>query len=346
MQTVLEIPVAVHIIHQNGPENIPDSLVISAISQLNLRFQNTGAYYDSAGVDAGIQFCLASVDPDGNPTTGITHNVSVNTDVNWTTGPVNDLPLKNTVRWDPNLYLNIWVIRSINSLTNIAGYSTYPASLGNAYDGVVVVYNYLNTNLLTHETGHYLGLYHTFEGGCTNDNCLLDGDHICDTPPDATNNFLPCPANSCSTDLNDTSGFKPFSVDMDDAPNYMDYTICPLSFTPGQSNRMNASLTQIRFALLQSNGCGQNPGGSVPVASFTSSNSCNGTTFTNTSVNAVGAQWDFDGDGIMDDCGNTVTYQFPAVGNYPVTLYAAGYGGTDSITQTVFAQPIRIKIIR
>ncbi len=178
----------------------------------------------------------------------------------------------------------------------------------------------------------------TFEGGCTNNNCLLDGDQVCDTPPDGTSDYI-CPANSCSTDMNDTSGFNPFNTDMNDLPNYMDYTSCPLSFTIGQSSRMNASLAQIRTTLLQSNGCGQNPGGSIPVASFTSSNNCNGTTFINTSLNSVGAQWDFDNDGIIDDCGNTITHVFPGVGNYTVTMYAAGFGGTDSITQTIFAQP-------
>lgn len=334
----LEIPVAVHIVHQNGAENISDSLVTAAITELNLRFQNAAPWYDSTGIDVQIQFCLASVDPNGNPTTGITRNVSVNTDIIWTTGPLNDVALKNTVRWDPHLYLNIWVIRNIQSMYGYVGYAYYPASMGTLYDGVVLQYNYMNSNLLAHEVGHYLGLYHTFEGGCTNTNCLLNGDGVCDTPPDATNDFI-CPNNSCSTEMNDTSGFNPFITDINELPNYMDYTYCPLSFSTGQSMRMNDALTQIRSTLLQSNGCGQHPGGSIPVASFTSANSCNGTAFTNTSLNSVGAQWDFDSDGLIDDCGNVVTHQFPAIGNYTVTMYAAGYGGSDSVTQIISAQP-------
>ncbi len=64
-QTILEIPIVVHIVHEGGSENISDSIVLAAIDQLNLRFQNASPYYDSAGVDVQIQFCLASVDPYG-----------------------------------------------------------------------------------------------------------------------------------------------------------------------------------------------------------------------------------------------------------------------------------------
>src|SRR6185436_3348974 len=205
-QVPLEIPVVFHIVHLNGPENVPDSVIAAGLNELNLRFQNAAPYFDSAGTDIQILFCLASVDPYGNPTTGITRDVSVNTDITWTTGPVNDAALKNISRWEPNLYFNIWVIRSIISMNGYVGYSSFPVSAGNSNDGVVVQYNYLNGTVLAHEAGHYLGLYHTFEGGCLNDNCLLNGDHVCDTPPDATSNFV-CPNNSCSTELNDTSGF-------------------------------------------------------------------------------------------------------------------------------------------
>lgn len=337
-QVPLEIPVVFHIVHLNGPENVPDSVIAAGLNELNLRFQNAAPYFDSAGTDIQILFCLASVDPYGNPTTGITRDVSVNTDITWTTGPVNDAALKNISRWEPNLYFNIWVIRSIISMNGYVGYSSFPVSAGNSNDGVVVQYNYLNGTVLAHEAGHYLGLYHTFEGGCLNDNCLLNGDHVCDTPPDATSNFV-CPNNSCSTELNDTSGFNPFITDMDEVPDYMDYTSCSLLFTQGQSDRMNASLTLTRSTLLQSNGCGQHPGGSIPVASFTYSNNCNGTNFVNTSVNSVGAQWDFDSDGFIDGSGNNIAYQYPAIGNYTVTIYAAGYGGMDTLSQVIFAQP-------
>ncbi len=333
-RSVSYIPVVVHVVHQNGPENLADSTIIAGIAQLNLCFQNAPPYYDPSGTDAGIQFCLASVDPYGNPTTGITRSVSPLTDLSLPGS--DDLLMKNLARWEPQLYLNIWVIRNTGSPA-VGGYATYPASAGNGYDGIVVQYNVFTPYTLSHEAGHYLGLHHTFRGGCSNTNCLLDGDMVCDTPPDATSNQV-CPNNSCSTEMNDTSGFNPFTGDVADSPNYMDYTNCPLLFTPGQSNRMNAALNGIRTALLQSNGCGSNPGGPVPVASFTVSSGCNGAVLTNTSVNSVGAQWDYNGDGLIDNAGNTVVYNAPATGYYTVTLYASGLGGIDTLTQTIFAQ--------
>lgn len=335
VQTLLYIPVVVHVIHQNGPENLPDSTIIAGIANLNLYFANAGQFYNAAGNDIGIRFCLASIDPYGNPTTGINRVVSPLTDQ--TSPGFSELAMKNLSRWDPHLYLNIWIIKETYSPLTVAGYATYPAAAGNSIDGIVIRYNAYVPSVLAHEAGHYLGLYHTFEGGCTNSNCMLDGDHVCDTPPDATNDQS-CSANTCSTEMNDTSGFNPFTGDVPDSPNIMDYTSCPLLFTLQQSNRMNAALNGMRATLLQSNGCGNNPGGPVPVASFTASPGCNGLFLANTSANSVGAQWDFNSDGQIDDCGNNVKFNPPATGYYTVTIYAAGIGGTDTISQTVFAR--------
>ncbi|MBS1665592.1 MAG: hypothetical protein JST68_31425, partial [Bacteroidetes bacterium] len=73
------LPVVVHIIHNNGPENISDLQVQTAIQHLNEAYANTGYYDPSDGVSTNIQFCLASRDPNNNPTNGITRDVSVNT---------------------------------------------------------------------------------------------------------------------------------------------------------------------------------------------------------------------------------------------------------------------------
>jgi hypothetical protein len=336
VQTVLTVPVVVHIIHQNGPENISNAQVQAGIDQMNLRFQNAAPYFDATGTNVGIQFCLASVDPYGNPTTGITRNISIQTDLS--VPGTSDLAMKNLNRWDPHLYLNIWVIKKTGDPT-IAGYATYPISLSaNAgYDGIAIEYNYYNTSSLSHEAGHYFGLYHTFNNGCVNFNCMLDGDQVCDTPPDATSTFN-CPMNSCSTEMDDTSGFNPFVSDVNEAPNYMDYTNCPLSFTAGQATRMVNALTQVRFELLQSNGCGQHPGGAVPVAAFSFGPVCGGTNIVSTGSNIVGAQWDFNNDGMIDDCGFSFTWNPPSTGSYTVTMYAQGFGGIDTITQVIFAQ--------
>ena len=90
-----------------------------------------------------------------------------------------------------------------------------------------------NGVVVTHEMGHYLGLFHTFQGGCKNDDCLQDGDRVCDTPPDTSTGYFPCDAltNSCHTDADDTSPNNPFRSPalggLGDQPdqyrNYMDY---------------------------------------------------------------------------------------------------------------------------
>ncbi|KAA3621368.1 MAG: T9SS C-terminal target domain-containing protein [Bacteroidetes bacterium] len=250
----------VHITHNNGPENSSDAQVIAGIEQLNDAFANINYYDQGSGVDIEIEFCLAKQDPDGNATNGITRHVSTLTNLN---GSTQDLTLKNLSRWDPTCYLNIWVVKSIYlSYSGIfaAGYAYYPSAHGLSYDGIVIRSSAIGqseakTTTLAHEVGHYLGLYHTFEGGCINNNCFLDGDRVCDTPPDQSTSYVPCDleVNTCGTDTN--SGLN---ADLpDDTHNYMDYQFkeCRHDFTEGQKERMIFFLTQVRSSLLDCTSC-------------------------------------------------------------------------------------------
>lgn len=330
------VPVVFHIMHNNGPENVADSIIQTAVDQLNLRFQNSAPYFDSTGHVINIQFCLASIDPFGNPTTGITRTVTPLTVLSG--GAADDSAMKNLMRWPPELYLNIWVVNTI--FGNTAGYATFPYNAGQAWDGIVNEYLYLtNSYLLTHEAGHYFGVYHTFQGGCYNYNCLLNGDNVCDTPPDNSYIGSPCMGNSCSTEMQDTSGFNPFTSDVDELPNYMDYSWCNLSFTQGQVDRMEAVVQLQRASLQLSNGCGNNPGQPAPVAAFTYTVSpCNNgqVTFNDaTSLNTLSSEWDFNGDGLYEVSGHNFTFTFPASGTYNVTLRTYGAGGSDMTSQTV-----------
>lgn len=340
-QFPLQIPVVVHIIHQNGPENISDSIVIAAINQLNLRFQNAAPYYDSTGHDMAIQFCLATVDPQGNPTTGITRDSSALTVLN-----VNDdVLMKNINRWDPYYYFNVWTVDQIHGFNiSVAGYATMPSNIGDSYDGVVTLAGSLNSTVLAHEAAHYLGLYHTwnFAGNfpdCINYNCLLDGDLVCDTPPDTSRDG--CMDNSCSSDMDDTTGFSPFVSDVNELPNYMDYNTCPLSFSQGQGGRMNNVITAIRYLLLQSAGCGFT-GGAAPVAQMSYAISpCNdGVVYFSDSLssNITTVNWDFDNNGTYESFLHNAVYTFPATGNYTIKLLVTGPGGVDSVFQTIFVQ--------
>jgi PKD repeat protein len=333
--TIYTVPIVFHIIHQNGPENVDDSVIINSVNELNLRFQNASPYTDSTGNPVNIQFCLASVDPWGNPTTGITRDTSYLTNLASNSSFQFDVLMKNVNRWCPSTYLNVWVVYSANGIA----YATYPGS-PDIIDGIVVPFNALAGFIMSHEAGHYFGLIHTFLGGgsCTNFNCLIDGDKVCDTPPDFTLDNFFCSGNSCSTEMDDTSGFNPFINDQDELPNYMDNTSCPLSFTQGQATRMEASLTQLRPTLLLSNGCGSNPGGAIPIASFNidSSYCVDGGTivFRSTSTNALYTAWDFENDGRIDDIGDSVSHVFVNFGVYNVKMIVTGFGGSDSLVKT------------
>ena len=334
----LVVPVVFHIMHNNGPENIADSVVFNAVDELNLRFQNAAPYFDSTGNPVNIQFCLASIDPLGNLTNGITRTVTTLTNINY--GP-DDAIMKSLNRWSPLLYCNVWIVNSIAG--NVAGYASYPTGTGSATDGIVLESAYVtNFHVLAHEAGHYFGLLHTFSYTCNNYNCLLDGDLVCDTPPDTSSFANPCQWNSCSSDTQDTTGLSPFLTDVNELPNYMDYTSCPLSFTNGQAQRMEMSLMMYRSLLLSSNGCGTNPGLAIPVAGFNfSASPCNNglVTFNDSlSVDAISSEWDFNNDGLFEVTGSNFNYTFPATGTYLVTQRAIGLGGMDTTSQLVFVR--------
>jgi len=342
----LVIPVVFHVIHQNGTENVADSILIQELNALNAYFNNSNPNLGSTSSDVNIQFCLASVDPWGNPTNGVTRDSSAHADVDFTLTTNNsDDSMKNVNRWNPYRYLNIWIVRNVIGYAN--AYAALPTSLGQSDDGIVITASSLGGThyLIGHETGHYLGLYHPDQGNsCVNFNCLLDGDQVCDTPP-MINNQMPCPTNSCSTEMDDTSGVNPFMSDQMDRSTIMLWIYpCNLSITQGQSDRMNAALTQIRDKLVSSNGCGANPGTVLPVASFTHSPSCNLHTFINTSTNSEYVEWDFDNDGYYEAIGDTVTHVFTTSGFYTTKMRVFGQWGADedSISFYVTARPSSI----
>lgn len=254
------LPVVVHIIHQNGAENISDAQVYNAIEHLNQAYAHEGYYATKGdGAKTPVQFCLAHRDPNGNATNGITRNESSYTEMILET---DDGKVKDLNRWDPLRYINIWVVKSISSISSgpgVAGYAFLPSAHGLSFDGMVCEVAYFgvspdNDVVVIHEMGHYLGLYHTFEGGCKNDDCSQNGDRVCDTPPDFATHSA-CIFNSCSTDVAPGS---PFTSDVDDfTGDFMDYSpfSCYYFFTQGQAERMIQSLEHIRGSLLESLGC-------------------------------------------------------------------------------------------
>ena len=252
---VITIPTVVHVIYSNSNENISDAQIQSQIDVLNLDFRLLNADADdtwSQNADSEIEFCLASVDPNGNSTNGITRKSSSTT--SWGTNDAMKFLSNGGVdAWPTGDYLNIWVC---NIGGGILGYAQFPGGASNT-DGVVVGPNYFGTTgylsapfdlgrTTTHEVGHWLNLRHIWGDG----NCNAD-DFVADTPTSDAANY------GCATGHVSCS-----STDM--VQNYMDYSddVCMNLFTEGQKTRMRAlfDTNGFRESLLTSNGCGTGTG--------------------------------------------------------------------------------------
>lgn len=359
--TTYTIPVVVHILHNDGPENISDAQVHDAIRVLNDDFNrmnsdtaNTRNIFKPVAADSRIHFELAKIDPDGNCTNGI---VRVRTP---RTVNAND-DEKELSNWDNDRYLNIWVVHSIENFTGttgtILGYAYYPAyNQFYAQDGVFIRHDVMGSigtsatssfnnggRTLTHELGHYLGLPHTFAGGC------FSGDNIQDTPPaDAPNYGCPLNANTCSNDSPDLP---------DQIENYMDYSngFCQNMFSIGQRNVMHQSLDDYGLRgqltdsinLIQTGITSPPPSGCIAQADFSTNKKvfCAGDSvlFIDRSWNAdvVSRQWTFPGGtpATSTDSAVWVTYANP--GEYDATLTVTASGGSNSFTRSniVFSIP-------
>jgi hypothetical protein len=257
--TLYTIPVVVHVMHLGESigtgSNISEIQIQQAIAGLNDRFRNV----NGLGVDVELEFCLASIDPNGNSTNGINRvdgsgvaNYSAN-GITPTGNPCSgatETAIKDLSRWPVSDYYNIWVVSEICN-GSFVGYASYP--VGGLYDGLVIVSTSMTSNsgTLPHEVGHGFFLYHTFNGdggnvSCPVDtDCLIDGDRVCDTPPHKQGDCGT--TNPCSsTGVWDNSRY-----------NYMSY--CPLvnRFTQGQKDRIRAiAIVAPRASLLTSLGCG------------------------------------------------------------------------------------------
>ena len=256
--TIITIPVVVHVVYYNSSQNISDQQIQSQIDILNDDFRrlnadavNTPSVFQSVAADTEIEFCLASEDPNGNTTNGITRNQTSQSSFSTNNG-VKYSSSGGVDAWNTADYLNIWVCDLSGGLL---GYAQFPGGTVSS-DGVVNDYAYFGNigtatspydqgRTLTHEVGHWLNLRHIW-GDQT---C---GDDFCNDTPEHSGSNYGCPSfPSISANCNGNGS----SGDM--FMNYMDYTddACMNIFTGDQKNRMIASINSFRSDLLTSNGC-------------------------------------------------------------------------------------------
>lgn len=257
-RAVVTIPVVVHVVYSTAAMNVSDAQIQSQITVMNNDFRklnadvaNTPSVFAGLAADAQVQFCLASVDPNGNATTGITRT-STTVSAFSTNDAVKYASSGGKDAWPASSYLNLWVC---DISGGILGYAQFPGGSA-ATDGVVIDYQYFGTigtatapfNLgrtATHEVGHWLNLRHIWGDA----NC--GSDLVSDTPTHNTANYG-CPTYPHYS----TCTGAPVEMTM----NYMDYTddACMYMFSAGQSARMQALFATggARASLLTSNGCG------------------------------------------------------------------------------------------
>lgn len=215
------IDVYFHVINRgvgitNG--DVSDAMVIDQMNVLNAAYAATGWSFNLAGVDR---------------TTNATWFSACN-------DATTELAMKTALRRGTADELNIY---TCNPGGGLLGWATFPSSYASSpkKDGIVVLHStlpggtaapYNLGDTVTHEVGHWMGLYHTFQGSCQK-----QGDQISDTAPEKSAAYgCPVGRDTCPGD-----GLDPIN-------NFMDYTddACMDRFTPGQDTRMDAIFTTYR----------------------------------------------------------------------------------------------------
>jgi len=384
------IPIVFHIIHTYGPENISDAQVQDAVAKMTIDYNKLNAdtsatypLFQSRAANCQIEFRLAKIDPNGNCTTGIDRVYDPRTNYAY-------YSIMHDYCWTPSHYMNVFAVNFIypEGITLpagafIGGMSPFPpsntltqaltggdtlidgvlirqdciGSIGTAADMGGMGINALNRTM-THETGHYFNLLHTFQNlilglisassGCPSF-LAPNGDEVDDTPPvdvatqnTAINCYTPGSRNTC------TNTDAIYGIDAPDMiENYMDYQwgYCTNIFTLGQLDRINTTLASDRVKmwsyenLVATGVLDTNTYLCYPKADFNYNNKmvCTGSSvdYTDFSYNgaASGWEWTFAGGTPATSTlqNPSVTYNTP--GTYSVKLKVTNLSGSDSITK-------------
>lgn len=300
--TVYTIPVVVHVLHLGETvgtgTNITDAQIQSGIDNLTDFFRGQTA---NSPVDFQVEFALAQRDPNCNPTTGINRidasgvpNYSANGVLLQSVG-ADQNTLKDLSRWPETEYFNIWIVTEIdgnNGGFGIQGYANFYN--GWSYEGSVMMYTVFgydptnanpswplssprDNNTVVHEVGHYLHLYHTFQGDGDGSSCPADAtvgtdsDGCSDTVPHRRETST-CPSiNTC------TAG--PW-VDNNTINNVMSYYSCTDRMTADQRIRSRAVLQNAEIV--------NSKGDEAPITVTPPATACSNNTATGLYTNSAG----------------------------------------------------------
>jgi len=251
-QAIVTIPVVVHVLYLENTDhvtNISDAKILSQFEVLNKDFRKKNldlnqvpAEFQDAIADTGIEFKLATIDPNGAQTTGITRTLDKSGGV-FSDGKYYTAQGGHDA-WPTNQYLNIWVYDASdrNGDPAVLGTGQFPGG-DPLTDGVTVDYRVFGTieplisntkghlgRTTTHEIGHWLNLLHVGAG----DSCDKD-DGVSDTP-NTSSHFTTHPTHPRETCGSNDMFMNFMATGVNDSEIVM--------FTQGQKQRIYAAFAE------------------------------------------------------------------------------------------------------